>query len=45
MSIDFIIRDFRIRIIGMLVFAVLSAYWGFWFSRVNATQQIVTYTL
>jgi len=40
MSIDFIIR-----LIGMVVFAILSGYWGFWFSRINVPQQIITYTL
>ena len=37
--------DFLIRIFGMVVFAVIGGYWGLWFSRINAAQQIMTYTL
>lgn len=37
--------DFIVRIVGMVVFAVMGGYWGFWFSRENATQEIITYTL
>jgi uncharacterized protein YacL len=40
MSINFIVR-----IVGMVVFALLSGYWGFWFSRTNDATQIVPYTL
>jgi len=39
MSIDFILR-----IVGMIVFALMSGYWGFWFSHANATEQIFAYT-
>ncbi len=40
MSIDFIVR-----IIGMIVFAISGGYWGFFFSKMNANGQIMTYTL
>jgi len=40
MSVDFIIR-----IVGMIIFALLGSYWGFWFSRDNASQQIIAYSL
>jgi uncharacterized protein YacL len=37
--------DFLIRIFGMFIFAFLGSYWGFWFSRDNAVQQFIPYTL
>jgi uncharacterized protein YacL len=39
MSVDFIVR-----IVGMLVFAGLGGYWGFWFGT-NNQESIVIYTL
>jgi uncharacterized protein YacL len=40
MSIDFIIR-----IIGMIIFAIMGSYGGFWFSSQNAATQIPAYTI
>jgi uncharacterized protein YacL len=37
--------DFILRIVGMVVFAIASAYWGFWFGRNNAADEIIAYTL
>ncbi len=37
--------SFIIRILGMLLFAGVGSYWGFWFAQANALDQIVTYTL
>lgn len=37
--------DFIFRIIGMILGAILSGYWGFWFSRINAADQFIPYTL
>ena len=37
--------DFVLRIVGMIVFALLSGYWGFWFGRTNAANLIIPYTL
>ena len=37
--------DFNIRIVGMIVFALSSGYWGFWFSKDNLPQSAFAYTL
>ncbi len=40
MSIDFVFR-----MVGMVIFMLLGGYWGFWFAKGNAVEQLVTYTL
>ena len=37
--------DFLIRIFGMVIFAFLGGYWGFWFGSTQAIEQTWTYTL
>ena len=37
--------DFVVRIVGMILFALVGGYWGFWFGSQNASDLIVTYTL
>jgi len=37
--------DFIVRIVGMIIFATISSYWGFWFGTHNASGEVITYTL
>ncbi len=37
--------DFIVRIIGMILFALVGGYWGFWFGSQNASEQIMAYSL
>jgi uncharacterized protein YacL len=36
--------DFTVRIIGMIIFAFMGGYWGFWFSAKSVINEIWVYT-